>query len=862
MPYNTENAPDAVKALPKHAQEIWISAYNAAYEQYKGDEGRANATAWAAVKEKYQKDENGTWRSLTAANMDPKEAQIARSKKYGISIREDGHITKPSEWANVPDDEFLDPVNYAYPCPDADQTRAAAVYWGRARNKAQYSEADQKIIDERLDEFRKKYKIGPYAEEPVRAAGMSFDEDESLFDYVRVSASAHLLRAAESLPDEDKGYKWHVQIIEAGPDKQGNVEYPYEVLKAAAPLYEGARVFALSQGQHTDSNNPYGKSVRDLVGWLSDVKSNGKGLEGYLNILKTAKWLRDALVDAFERGKNDLIGLSHDVLGKVAKGKRIVESIIRVDSVDVVYDPIAGGKFLRMAAARDKGQAEKEGSMLEKILAALKKARPEKYKEIEGKVADGTITEDEVISLLAAAAEDRTNELEEAKRLHEQMRITACGVTLQNELKDSGLPDLSQTRIKKQFGGKIFEAEALQAAIKEEKEYIDKLTGSGTVSDSGQLRMGNEEPEKIQAAFDKMLGVQVDERFKDVPQFMGIRAAYVHLTGDENITGVPDRKSMKLSNQFMEMMRMPAAFSSSTFTYVLGNSLYRRLIQDYKALDFGEQNLISYERNAKDFRTLESVRIGYFGDLPDVNPENADYTEITAVSDEEISYAINQKGVILTVTRKYIINDDLKSIATLISRLGRAARRTFAQRGWDKIITNATYKADNKALFHNDHGNLGAVALTNDATGITTLYNRLTAMFNQTEKNSGKKLGLRPRFLWIPIELEAIAYGLNSPWPGVAGGNPHAGRFGANHERIITLSLTTDANDWGLIADKNDVELLEVAYLNGQKEPELFVADNPLIGQMFVADKIQYKQRHEYEWEIADYRGLDKSVIA
>jgi len=91
---------------------------------------------------------------------DDREAQKRRSKKYGISIREDGHITKPSEWADVPDDEWLDPVNYAYPVPDAEHVRAAAVYWGRERNRNKYSEEDQKVIEARLKKFKKKYGIG------------------------------------------------------------------------------------------------------------------------------------------------------------------------------------------------------------------------------------------------------------------------------------------------------------------------------------------------------------------------------------------------------------------------------------------------------------------------------------------------------------------------------------------------------------------------------------------------------------------------------------------------------------------------------------------------------------------------------
>ncbi len=175
---------------------------------------------------------------------------------------------------------------------------------------------------------------------------------------------------------------------------------------------------------------------------------------------------------------------------------------------------------------------------------------------------------------------------------------------------------------------------------------------------------------------------------------------------------------------------------------------------------------------------------------------------------------------------------------------------------------NGIYKGDSTALFHTDHANLGAVALTNDATGITTLTNRLIAMYAQTEKDSGEALCLEPKWMWVPRAVLEIAKALNSPWPIAGTVNPHAGRFGANHERILVNKLATDTNDWGLIADAAEVELLEAAFLNGQETPELFVADNPLVGQMFSGDKIQYKNRHEFEWEIADYRGFDKSVVA
>ena len=59
----------------------------------------------------------------------------------------------------------------------------------------------------------------------------------------------------------------------------------------------------------------------------------------------------------------------------------------------------------------------------------------------------------------------------------------------------------------------------------------------------------------------------------------------------------------------------------------------------------------------------------------------------------------------------------------------------------------------------------------------------------------------------------------------------------------------------------NEVEIIEIAHLNGVEEPQMFVADNPSEGQVFMADKIRYKIRDEYEVEIADYRGVYKAVV-
>jgi hypothetical protein len=528
--------------------------------------------------------------------------------------------------------------------------------------------------------------------------------------------------------------------------------------------------------------------------------------------------------------------------------------------------------------------------MYKQLLAALRKQRPDLETLFAAFEAKGdAATADEVGQLIAAvaapgASDSDKNVLDNIQKLMSSLtdvttrqaqelvatatqkfkdaqQLVACSTMLVSELSASELPDVMQARLQKQFSGRIFTAEELKAAIKEEKEIADKLMASGTPQGGGALRahVVEGEPEKLQAAVDKLMGADVDEKFKDVPGFTSLKAAYVRLTGDDKFTGFPSRDGLKLGEHFMNLMRLPATYSSGSFSFVLGNAMYRRLVKEYRAVEYHEDAIISYKKNVQDFKTQEIIQVGYFADIADVNPENADYAEITMPTDVEATYSLNQKGNILTITRRVIVNDDLKSVIQLVSKLGRAARRTHARRAWNKIISNATYKGDNTALFHANHANLGATTLTLDATGIATLTARLKAMYAQTEQDSGEGLALVPKWMWVPRDLLEIAQGLNTRWEGTTA-NPHAGRFGANHERIICHPLFTDTNDWGLVADGNEVELLEAAYMNGRTEPEFFVADNPTVGQMFVADKIQYKLRHEYEFEIADYRGFDKAV--
>lgn len=72
MPYQSNaQLPESVtNVLPKHAQDIYRAAFNNAFDEYQsaadrqaGDdrETTAHKVAWSAVKNRYQKGDDGQW---------------------------------------------------------------------------------------------------------------------------------------------------------------------------------------------------------------------------------------------------------------------------------------------------------------------------------------------------------------------------------------------------------------------------------------------------------------------------------------------------------------------------------------------------------------------------------------------------------------------------------------------------------------------------------------------------------------------------------------------------------------------------------------------------------------------------------
>jgi len=374
-----------------------------------------------------------------------------------------------------------------------------------------------------------------------------------------------------------------------------------------------------------------------------------------------------------------------------------------------------------------------------------------------------------------------------------------------------------------------------------------------------RISVGMDELEKARAAMCKLF---VPEYKTGVSAFKSLPEAYIYMSGDRDIDGLfrPQNVSKGL--------RACMDFSSGSFGYALQNALSMYLSKAYKEFPYHEDILISEKKKAIDFRRLHSVQLGYLGDLPDVDPETGDYQSMEQYEDAETTYALSQKGAILWVTRRVIIDDNVGLIQAMTKRMARAARMTHARYVWSFFIDNATCP-DGTAWFTLGHGNLGT-----DALDYAPLTAAITALANMTEPGpSGEKIGLDlETFNWhlvVPVALWSLAvqknqgrsyYSTNDLTDKTI--NPCQQLFGERNERIVTCPFLTDTNDWAVIRDKEDVPIVEMSYLNGHEHPEFILETGPTDDLVFRADKLGYKIRHEYGGALAGYRGGYKSTVA
>jgi hypothetical protein len=327
--------------------------------------------------------------------------------------------------------------------------------------------------------------------------------------------------------------------------------------------------------------------------------------------------------------------------------------------------------------------------------------------------------------------------------MEKKAKTRECKEMLQLALDESNLPMPVKNKIKKSFESKIFDEATLKESIKSERDTLAALIESGATIDLGGDVEGsyvqNEPITKLQASMDLMFGykpsaVELKESFNGVEGFNSLREAYVAFTDDPSISGKYGPKAMARLREATE----------SSFSYALGYSMQRRMLPEYAAIA-PLWKKIAVTSNIKDFKLQERIQWGGFGVLPTVQAARTvagtpvdsatpTYPELGFPGDSETTYAVATKGGLVTITRRMIIDDDLKILAGLPKKLGKAAAYTLNQFVFDLMLgynasgINAATIGDSVALYATAHKNYRTGAL-----GYDNLYDLLNDMYYQCE---------------------------------------------------------------------------------------------------------------------------------
>ncbi len=652
----------------------------------------------------------------------------------------------------------------------------------------------------------------------------------------------------EAQGDESSG-KWLIRVIKAGVSGNRNF-YPDTVLRESAPMFNNARVFIKSDAEHIKGD---GKSVANLIGRLTEAKfvpganpDTGE-ITAVLEFIEPEGDVAVKVREAYSRGMADLFGFSIDAnataKSAVRGGVKVREAgkITKVNSVDLIVEPGAGGQLIRMVESLN--PEKEQDTMRTRMLEAVNKKFPTRFAGVAPEAISDDALEAAYREAIAPEAGGGTS-----NDTAEMIRMVEARANMRTTIGACNLPQAAKDKLVADFTARDRFTEAdVAAAIQGEREYLARFTESGKpVIDFGDGARSEDRSVKVA----DMLDAFFDPEHKDHRSVHSFKECYIEITGDKRVTG-------RLENCDQSRLReaVGGAFreslTSSSFSNVLGDSLTRRLVAEYNAaVDYQTWRQIVTTTPVNDFRTQERTRFGGYGDLPAVAQGGA-YVALTSPTDEKATYGVSKRGGTEDITLEMIKNDDVGSIQRIPAKLGRSAQRTLAKFVFDFIRSNPVIY-DTVALFHATHGNLGSAAL--DATSLAA--GRL-AMLKQAEAGSSDRLGIGPKHLLVPVDLQEAAVNLFNR------NTNNDKTFIQNASlNIIPVWYWTDVSDWALSADPRDIPTIEIGFLDGREEPELFVQDMPNVGSMFSNDKLTYKLRHIYGGNVLDYRGLYKAVVA
>ncbi|MGE6647953.1 ClpP-like prohead protease/major capsid protein fusion protein [Shewanella colwelliana] len=298
----------------------------------------------------------------------------------------------------------------------------------------------------------------------------------------------------------------------------------------------------------------------------------------------------------------------------------------------------------------------------------------------------------------------------------------------------------------------------------------------------------------------------------------------------------------------MQMVGLAFTHSSSDFGNILLDVANKSVMQGW---DLAQESFERFTKKGQlgDFKPSKRVGLEEFGSLRQVR-EGAEYKYIT-LGDKGADIALATYGEIFSITRQCIINDDMDMLSSIPMKMGAAAKATIGDLVF-AILTGNPKMADGKALFHADHGNLGAGAPSVEVLGVL-------AELMESQTTGGKHpraLNIMPEFVLCPPNLKRTLNQIIKS-SSVKGADVNAGIANPMQDfaEVISEARLKAASDKAYyLAAGQGRDTIEVAYLDG--------IDTPYIEQQdgFSIDGVATKVRIDAGVAPLDHRGLVKST--
>jgi len=647
-------------------------------------------------------------------------------------------------------------------------------------------------------------------------------------------------------------------VIASGETVDGRDFYPPDTLRRAAEKFDGVQCF-------TDHPDSVVGSVTRLAGWLSDpklVETDGRvEIHEVLHVLASSE-ASALLREIYQRNALHTVGLSINARGQVhfenrnGRMVRVIDEIEAVDSVDIVTKPNAGGAILRLRAAVSEAADALSVNVfdiqrLQELLAKLEAELSEPA--VEPAVA----TEEAEVAKVSKKEEEV--EIEALKKEIEELKKALTAEQAQREIeaaiKEAALPEPLEKSARSRLLN-VTDVRTARAILQEVKDAWALATEAAKLSTPTLHAV--EQPKRKILRLQAMLA---GEPIEGVEPYISLRDAYGDITGRSDVFRMANNElasELIRASQGFDSARIRETIETSDWSYALGQAIHRELIRQYKMPAYDEWRLVCSRIGAvPDMRTQDRLRFSYFNLLPEVG-ENGTYQPASDPSEQRAYFTPSKYGMLVSWTWESALNDDLNALREIPRRLALSAKVTV----WYNVLsiftsaTPPTCTYDGAALFSADRGNL-----VTDDLSVTTFGEARAWMREMTAYGSNYAyLGASPKYLLVPPENERMARTLRNSEYLVEGSslveNPWAGSF-----EIIVVPFWSDEDAWAVVADPQNIPTIEVAFLGGREEPELFT-EAPNTGSGFTADKVTYKIRHVWGYCILDHRGMYKSTGA